>query len=153
MPRLSSDLAGFIGPKECQGCGAGANLTRWRECDDQDIPENIIVVLCKPCAMLLIEQHPRLYLALDQWEPWPGSMTVCDDCTHRQGTRCAHPAAKANGGAGVILTMPRPSQVHLYFGGGKQSHKNGCRTLFQGPVSACKQKEVAHAAGTAPYQS
>ena len=152
MPRLSKDLKGEKSRTRCQACGLQVlfdplpklpQLRRWQEHDDGDRPEPIVVVLCKPCSNRLIEPHPRLYREMQAFEPHPGSMPICDDCTRREGVSCRHPEAKANGGQGVELIAPKPSYVHLQMSPRRHS---GWRTLYTGPVISCKQKEAARAA-------
>jgi len=164
MPRLSETLP--YSPDVCQRCGNGqlfdstpgsnsfwcdltvGTLQRWQEHDAQDKPERILVILCETCAGKIIERHPRLYRLLDEWEPWPGCMPLCNGCSHHNETRCEHPDLKENGGAGLALTMPRPLQAFLDYSNGRG--RQGCQiTHYYGPVSACAGREipeVAHAA-------
>lgn len=147
-PRLSETLPNDRHPDRCQACGAdarlGAELTRWQEHDQDDAPEPIVVVLCVPCAKRLIEKHPRLYRELHAHEPVPGSMPICVACGWRDGVRCTHPDAKANGGGGLRLTYPRPTP---YFWHGRSGPKGGRRTggrgvVYHGPVTACAGRHV-----------
>jgi hypothetical protein len=144
-PKLSEDLAGPVDPRHCQSCGGlghglfTGELTRWIEHDEDDKPTAVVVVLCKACADRLVDPHPRLYRPMEEHEPAPGSMPICLDCVHRVGVRCTHPAARANGGRGVELALPRPTHgIACSRGRGR-----GCQPfiLWHGPVTACKQKE------------
>lgn len=140
-PRLTEDLPGPRTPVACQACGEGENLTRWQEHDDLDRPEHRVVVLCHTCAEQWIEPHPRLYAALGPYDPFPGCMAICLDCVHRDGTRCTHPRANANGGTGVELSIKAPSQVHFYRRG--KGARSGWETVWTRPARACAQKEVS----------
>jgi len=139
MPALSTDLTGPRHPERCQSCGGAQELRRWLEHDEQDRPTPVVVVLCRACADRLIEPHPRLYRGLHVWEPHPGSLPLCVDCRHRDGTRCQ--LARLNGGAGVSLRFPRPDMIHV------QRSVNGRRqcghqVAYRGPVSACDKREA-----------
>ena len=137
--RLSLDLIHPDDPERCKACGAWGNVSRWQEHNDADGPTRVVVVLCGDCSARIIEKHPRLYRELDVHEPWPGCMEICQDCRHRKGTKCSHPEAKWNGGRGVILTMPKPMNVHL---SRVPRRLSGWVTFWQGPVSHCQQKQV-----------
>ena len=137
-PKLSGQLTGPRSPAVCQSCGGDAELARWREHDEGDRPTSVMVVLCKKCANRLIEKHPRLYAELYPNDPHPGCMAICLDCRHRDGTRCAHPDAKANGGTGVMLSIATPHKVHLCRSPRRLS---GWTTIWRSPASACRQKE------------
>jgi len=133
-PRLSVTLTGLQQPGLCQSC-SGAGDERWQEHDEHDRPEPIIVGLCRGCSGRLVERHPRLYRMLQKYEPWPGAMEICVDCRHREGTRC--PLSKAQGGAGVKLTVPAFTKA-IVCGSGPG---RGMRNLYVAPVSACEQRE------------
>jgi hypothetical protein len=161
-PRLSTSLPHERHPFICQSCGfkgekveksAGfyaaepaqlepelTGLRRWREHDQQDKPQDIIVVLCKKCSELIIEPHERLYARLSMWEPAPGAMTVCVDCTFRQGLHCSHPDLKENGGEGLILKFPTPSRGFVDSGKGGYS---GPAVFYAGRVSCGSKEEGA----------
>lgn len=143
-PMLSKDLIHMRDPGVCQSCGAradlGAELKRWREHDDQDRPTLTIVVLCDRCERI-VAPHPRLYDPLDQHAPDPGSMPVCVDCRHRDGLRCLHPDATANGGPGVDLRYPTPHGAHILFGGRGQ-RRGDVVTLYLGPVECMGREEA-----------
>jgi len=155
QPGLSETLTGPVAPDRCQSCGAAppdiagdvdyvlkrqgyARLERWVECDPSDQPTAVVVVLCARCSKRLIDAHPRLYIALSPDEPRPGCMTFCLECAHREGTRCTHPDAKANGGTGVRLGFDhKPSRMHVC--GGRRG--GGCRVVtVYGRVTRCRQK-------------
>lgn len=141
-PKLSETLVEPKHPHVCQCCGAGPSglkLERWQECDQGDRPTPVVVVLCVACSGVLIEPHPRLYRRLQANEPLPGSMTLCVGCRHRDGVRCAHPDAKANGGGGVILTLARPIDAFVCRRG--KGQRSGWERIWPGPVTACKQRE------------
>lgn len=142
-PRLSESLTAPRHPRVCQSCGQHfasvdePGLRGWVEHDENDKPEPIVVMLCKECSDRLIEPHPRLYRALERWEPFPGAIEVCVDCQLRDGTRCTSPAAKANGGAGVALRFPRPDSAFVCRRGGR----GGLVHIFKGPVANCDRRE------------
>ena len=141
-PRLSVDLPDRRHPQRCQACGAtGTAVDRWREHDDADRPEPIVVVLCRACGDQLIDPHPRLYARLDPNEPVPGCMAICVDCRWREGVRCTHPRAKANGGPGVVLTIATP--MHAFVCRRGKGARSGPMTIWPSPATACQQKEVA----------
>jgi hypothetical protein len=152
-PKLSETLPGTRSPDRCQSCGgAGPVLARWRECDDHDHPTPTVVVLCDGCGDALIQTHPRAYSLLSPNEPAPGAMPLCLDCRHRRGTACGHPDAKANGGTGVLLTLPRPTTGLVCSRGRKKKGHGGCCrqvTFWRGPVTACRQKDFSTSAGSA----
>lgn len=141
MPRLSEDLPHPRQRLTCQACGVqGVPLSRWQEHDRHDQPEVICVVLCHPCATRLIEPHARLRRLLDEHAPFPGAIPLCDQCRQRQGLRCTSPAARANGGAGLALTFPEPTLVHLCRSPRRLS---GWHRITSGPVTGCAQREEA----------
>lgn len=127
----------------CQSCGTTADpsdyvaLVRYREYDEWDRPTYTLVVLCPRCGKQLIEPHARLYSTLDNYQPWPGAVPLCVGCVHMKNLGCSHPSAKANGGPGVLLTIPKPTPVHLNYGGGRGEFKN----MYHGPVSACRERQ------------
>lgn len=144
-----TDLPGERNPFVCQQCG-GSNLAnhgngimrlsldRWQECDHNDKPEAKILVLCNVCSKRMIQPHPRLYHKLDTNAPWPGCMALCVDCTHRDGIRCAHPQAKANGGKGVMLQLSKP--VRGFIDGPAY---RGRFEQYPKPPLGCRQKETS----------
>ncbi|HEX8833972.1 MAG TPA: hypothetical protein VF719_07210 [Abditibacteriaceae bacterium] len=155
MPRLSVDLPFEKHPEKCQGCGVVERpedarrirpevlLTRWREHDEDDVPEYVIVVLCQKCSDKLVEKHPRLYDDLAQNLACAGCMAVCVDCRHRSGTNCTHPGAKCNGGAGLYLLQKPPS---IMFVDGRFGKKGGRRggfrmEVYSEPVKSCSGRE------------
>lgn len=137
-PKLSVFLEGPRHPERCQSCGAAGDLRRWREHDNEDRPTPVVVVLCRKCEDRLIETHPRLFSPLDRNEPHAGSMALCVDCIHRVGVRC--PLAKHNGGPGVLITTPRPSDVHVCRRG--KGARSGWIKWYPGPPKACDRREV-----------
>ena len=141
-PRLT-EMEGARHPHVCQGCGLAdpQKLCRWQECDHHDQPELRVVVLCGGCAQRLIEPHPRLYHRMDQNAPMPGCMKVCLNCSFRQGVSCSHPAARANGGDGVELTVSRPLRAFV------DGTTNGKRTgslveMYPFPPASCAQFQL-----------
>lgn len=137
FPKLSESLPFERSPAICQACGLASDETsRWRECDDQDNPGRVVVVLCQKCSDALIADHPRLYIAISRHDPAAGAMPLCIDCIHRRGTAC--PLAKSNGGDGVHLTILRPTRMHLNYGGGKG------RWITDWPASpiACQERSL-----------
>lgn len=145
-PGLSETLTGTRAPGVCQNCDARPDLVkdyprRWIECDPRDRHDaaSPVVVLCGRCSGKLIECHARLYVQLDPGVPHPGCMAICVDCAHRDGTRCSHAHAKANGGAGVELTCKSPPvQAHFNYGGGRGEFR-----LIYSSVTDCREKEVS----------
>lgn len=151
---LSRDLTGPRSPTHCQACGTQhdeptrahdrdgqpvlAKLDVWREHDDADRPQAVFVVLCRTCSKKLINPHERLYSLVEPNKPLPGLMPLCLDCTHRDGLDCTNPQSKRNGGDGIKLTFPQPTQA---FVDGPGLH--GRMTFYPGPVSACDGKAVA----------
>jgi hypothetical protein len=142
-PRLS-EVAGPRCPDKCQNCGSSGGddgwLEFWEECDRNDKPEGILVVLCRACAARLIKPHPRLYerKEIPSGEPWPGAMPVCVTCAYRSGLDCKHPLLKRNGGAGLPLKFPQPGR------GVACTRGKGCRPffIFQGPVRCESRREM-----------
>jgi hypothetical protein len=138
---LSETLPFDPHPARCQSCGIPGtrDLRRWRECDPEDLPTAVVVVLCGPCEKRLIEPHPRLYIQLQMNEPAPGCMGICCHCINRRGTACGHYRAKANGGPGVELTYPQPTAMHVCRSPRRLS---GIVTIWPGKVTACDGREV-----------
>lgn len=148
-PRLTETCANEKHPNLCQACG-GSNvpgagnglirlsLTRWQECDHNDKPESRVVVLCNVCAKLLIKPHPRLYVALDPFAPFPGCMPICVECILRVGVSCSSRKTKLNGGPGVRLTMPEPSRGFV-----DGRNYSGPIVLYRGPVESCDERKAS----------
>lgn len=155
-PRLSVSLTGPRDRHHCQHCGAPNrtapissrwpdemfdSTTGWVEHDHNDQPEPIVVFLCKECAEWLIGSHVRLYRQLRRHEPFPGAMPLCDDCRFRDGVSCKNRAAKINGGPGLNLTFPRPTQAMVDGADARGRRCGWHEVLYGGPVSACSGKE------------
>lgn len=140
-PGLSAMLTGPVHPNACQACGIMRghvrDLRRWRECDEWDKATRVIVVLCAECSDRLIEPHARLYIAIEHNAPLPGAMDLCSLCRHRDGTRCASPLLKANGGAGLRVEYSRPSEMFI---DGTGFH--GCVRTYAWPPVACAGREA-----------
>jgi hypothetical protein len=166
QPGLSQTLRGPVARNVCQSCGhlegepleigdpslfgkplhpddcRGLVMQRWRECDEWDQPTSVIVVLCERCAKRLIDPHPRLYMPLWPSDPIPGMLPICDDCPHRQATRCV--LAKASGGGGVFFHFDKePTRAHLC--GSGPGGRWGRTVAMYGKVTRCDQKEGAPA--------
>lgn len=140
--KLSQTLPHTKSPDTCQSCGVIGNpdhheLQRWQECDNSDRPTKVVVVLCAACAKRLIEPHPRLYRQLSYNEPFPGSHGVCLGCSHRDGTSCAHPDAKANGGTGVMMTVGQPTRIHVQR---SPRSRSGWVNVWPYPPKDCEQR-------------
>lgn len=150
-PRLSQTLTGPKSPDRCQSCGCNGNkdFTRWIEHDEDDRPETIVVVLCKPCADRIIEPHPRLYHSLPRFEPFPGAMSVCLDCAFREGVTCKCPKAQINGGPGLKYEQPEPTTAHVDYSDKKGRRCGRWMRMYEGPVTACSGKEAAKTNETA----
>lgn len=103
-PRLT-DEARAPDLVRCQLCGGGdLPLTVFEQCDEDDQPEGRLLTACsrRECSRR-IKDHPRLYRDVDVR---PGAIAaLCVDCVHRDGLRCRHPDLRANGGAGLVLTL------------------------------------------------
>lgn len=147
-PRLTEEIKGNFHPWICQHCGGSPRpgfgsgvlrltVDRWQECDHNDNPEQKIIVLCEKCSKSIIGPHIRMYVKLSPNAPWPGCMDICVDCDFREGTRCANPAAKWNGGTGVMLTIAKPSTAMV-------DGRDYCGpvTLWPSAATACKQKKL-----------
>jgi hypothetical protein len=111
LTRLHPELRSPDPMARCHLCGARAadcSLRLWRECDQRDQPLlglDALLFVCdsKLCAAL-IEKHPRLYV--EEQPGRPGHFPeLCGDCQHRDGLSCLHPDLKANGGAGLSVTL------------------------------------------------
>ena len=143
-PRLTETLTGPKHPHACQSCTLawrnGDGISYWLEHDESDQPEYRVVAACARCADELIEPHPRLYRRLARYEPMSGVMELCVDCVHRDGVRCACPAAKVNGGPGINVTFPKPESVHVCR---SPRSKSGWVHYFPGPPTACSGREEA----------
>lgn len=117
--KLSETLEGPRDPEHCQGCGAQwVDLTRWWECDENDEPTSTLIVVCLKCVRRLITPHERLYVQLEENQHYPGSMSLCELCHHRDGVSCSQ--SKHAGGPGVEI-KPVPSRVHLKMSGRSRS--------------------------------
>lgn len=148
-PRLTNQCTQEKHPYVCQACGGSNKPTygnglmresmgRWQECDHNDKPEPYnFIVLCTKCQRSVLDPHPRLYISISDNAPMPGCMAICIDCDFRDGIKCKHPAAKENGGTGVMLTIARPS--HAMVDG---RDYRGPITLWPAPASDCKQKRL-----------
>jgi hypothetical protein len=139
-PRLSRTLEGERHPEKCQSCGEPATAI-WAECNDRDQVQEIFVALCSSCSDRLIKPHPRLYHRLEEHRPYPGTMGLCVNCRHRRGLTCKHPDKKTNGEVGLEIHFPKPTPMHLNFGGGKGAWMN----LYPGPATFCGGREESAA--------
>jgi hypothetical protein len=141
-PGLSQTLHFFPHPEECQSCGAHEGVedwfTRWRECDELDKPTMAVVVLCSRCSKKLIEAHPRLYVPLGKFEPFPGVMELCVDCRLRDGVSCRSPLAKHNGGPGMKVAALEPTKAYLNFGGGRGQFVK----MYRSEPTSCAGREA-----------
>jgi hypothetical protein len=151
-PKLSRDLPHERSPLVCQSCGIPAaearedDLDRWYEHDEHDRPTKTIVVLCRRCSDRIIKPHPRLYSSIWPLTPIPGAVPFCVGCAFRDGTRCTHPNAKANGGPGVMMTVAAPTQAHLNYGGGRGEF----RQMWRAWPTACRERQTAIDSGATP---
>jgi hypothetical protein len=155
-PKLSESLRNQRHPHVCQSCGVvrtldvgeGA-LEVWRECDEKDQLTTTVVVLCHGCAGRLIEPHPRLYHREPPNKPIPGAIPhLCATCRHRSDLACTHPALKANGGPGLMITVEPPIRG-FWDGRGKDGRRTGgLIETYQRPASACagQDAEMPHPA-------
>lgn len=153
-PRLSETLlhrepgrCNACGLPEARGAAAGVSgpplLTTWQEHDRDDKPEPRYVVLCRPCGEKLIEPHPRLYAEMPSYAPAAGANLICLDCVHRDGCRCVCPDARANGGEGIVMSGPKPIDVHVQrAGSGGRGRRCSWEKWYPGPVTSCTGKEA-----------
>lgn len=148
-PKLSETLPYQRHPNICQGCGAGgldlaarAEHQRWIECDEDDKPTAVVVLLCKACSEREIEKHPRLYESIPKNAPRPGTMELCLECRHRDGLACKHPDAKANGGAGIAIFGQQPTRG-FWDGTDKRGRRTGgVLTIYPTPPQRCAGREA-----------
>jgi hypothetical protein len=137
----------------CQICGVEPDhatnqepeevgLGRWQEHDDADNPEAIVVVLCKECSDGAIKAHPRLYRRLAIFEPFPGAMRCCVHCKWQKELGCTNPAAKSNGGAGVMLKFPKPSTGFWDGADPKTGKRTGGPFLRYVGAVECRNQEI-----------
>lgn len=152
-PRLSETLPHEAcvtsdGIAWCQRCETEGELDveirRWQEHDGNDRPEPRYVLLCGPCGDRIVDPHPRLYRKLGQHEPAPGAMPICAACVYQhlqEHLGCGHPDLKANGGPGLQLTFPRPTEA--FVDGVRGGRRTGWReTWYSGPVTRCVGRAV-----------
>lgn len=138
-PKLSETLTAPRAPRTCQSCG-DEGLRWWRECDEDDRPTGVLVILCEPCEKKLVKPHPRLYISIWTPAPWPGAMAICSDCQFRDGLRCTEPRLKANGGEGLPIAIPKGQDAHLNFGGGRGQFV----TMYPHEPKDCKGRLPIH---------
>lgn len=143
-PRLSRTLPPPKYPGQCQACGATWDLDRWREHDEADEPDRIVVVLCLECSDKIIGPHPRLYEPLHRNEPFPGCMDICANCRHRDGFRCASPAAMANGGEppGIELMAGQVERTSWHGADAEGEPIGGVWLEWSHPVSKCSGRDA-----------
>jgi hypothetical protein len=144
LPHRTPGLCGNCGEAEVKPDDAGPSWLPshivWQEHDWRDKPEMRFVELCRPCGDKLIEPHRRLYAPLNPYTPAAGAMALCVDCVHRDGLRCASPLASFNGGAGILVTGPKPSRVG---GSGRgKGARSGWESIYRGPTTHCTGKET-----------
>ena len=141
QPGLSETLGILIDPRMCRSCGSLSELTRWRECDENDRPTMAVVVLCQRCSKKVIDRHPRLYIELQPHEPFPGVMEICVDCPARDGVSCTSLLAKHNGGPGMAITGVRASRGILC--SGRHKGHGGCMDvrIYYGSATDCAGKQ------------
>lgn len=139
-PRLSQTLPPPESREKCQRCGDRELVQIWQEHDEADRPEPVYVALCKQCSEKIIDPHPRLYARLDCYEPLPGTMHTCTDCTLRKGLTCTSPLLMANGGAGLPVRSPQPTVMFIDGRDPKTGRRFGRREMrYDGP-STCDGK-------------
>lgn len=136
-PRLTTTFRLLVVWGHCQRCHKllkpPSDAQIWREHDDADEPEPRAVVLCRKCAELIIEKHPRLYSREQADAPIPGVMELCGGCVHWHAYSCTHPHLKLNGGEGLMITFPEPFAAFVCKGGGK----GGLMKRWWGPPTKC----------------
>lgn len=136
-PKLSEDLP-HKEPDGCGRCRLSVGLIYWQECDEDDTPTRVFVILCRACSDAIIEPHPRLYREMHAFTPMPGAMGVCLDCRRRNGLACHSPQAQFNGGSGLAY-KPEGQMVHLCR---SPRNKSGWQYMAPGPVTECSGKET-----------
>lgn len=149
-PRLSDELTHDRNPCTCQACGMAVAPTArevWIECDHDDQPTNIVVVLCPRCARRVIEPHPRLYRQMDTNAPHPGTMLLCYACVNRHGLECVHPDAKTNGGPGMAMVIDPPFTGHVTCSPRSKSYNF---TTWPKQATACEGRVGGEAKRTTP---
>lgn len=142
-PGLSVTLPGSVRPDTCQACALNdaRMLDVFREYDEHDRPTAARVMLCRPCAQRLVEPHARIYEQLTTNGPHPGAMAICTGCVRRSALACTHPDLTTNGGAGLMLTLAKPTRMHLCR---SPRSTSGFVDVYYSPPSACAGRmEVA----------
>ena len=96
----------------CNICGhESAELGAWREHNELDMKligaESLVFIgRDHPDCLRQMEAHPRLYA---EEMGWPGHLPrLCGPCAFRKGLVCMHPDLRANGGAGLKISMQDP---------------------------------------------
>jgi hypothetical protein len=69
-------------------------------------------------------------------------MALCSDCRHRDGVTCLHRDLKANGGAGLNITFPRPTGMHIDYRDKAGRRRGEWHNVYNGPPSKCAGREV-----------
>jgi hypothetical protein len=128
----------------CQLCG-GDDASLWYECDDHDRSEldRVLAVCARRACSKIVRDHPRLYVAVERGEPGHFPQ-LCGPCRHRQGSGCTHADLKANGGAGLTVSLDHLPGIICSRGRG-----GGCRTAPYTAV-ACAGREVEPAPEPTP---
>jgi hypothetical protein len=143
-PRLSETLP-LCEPMRCGQCGeteenCTSDIRLWQEHDASDRPEPIWFWLCQTCSDRIIEPHPRLYECVSEHAPAPGAMRICSDCPHRHKTRCSCPAAKLNGGPGILVNAVQPLVMHIDGRDSKGRRFGNWHKSYALPPSGCSGK-------------
>ena len=117
VPALSASPHRHPDPMACCNvCGtmtsvaaAPGALKLYRECDGADKPIQgldalVFLGVDHAACDKVLSDHPRLYL---DSRGMPVSFPLlCGPCVFRQGLDCTHKDLKANGGTGLMITMP-----------------------------------------------
>jgi len=134
----------------CNVCGVAVDpkdlyLTVWREHDEADRPiagDGALIFLgsgtVHEACRKTLEAHPRLYAEVSGTPgnfPW-----LCGPCVHRQERRCTHPSTKANGGAGIAITLSGLNGIICTRG-------RGCITPTKNAVACAERVERKGAPG------
>ncbi|TAL29066.1 MAG: hypothetical protein EPN98_21735 [Phenylobacterium sp.] len=124
----------------CNVCGLdSAELRAWREHDERDQPIEGIGALVfiggdHPDCIKVMEIHPRLYAEV---RGMPGYFpALCGPCVSRSGLACSHPDLKANGGAGLYVTLSGFAAGAILCGRG------GCRTMPTRATACVGQRKL-----------
>lgn len=123
----------------CGICGEIAEeFVLWRECDERDRPiagdgALVFVGLGHEHCEAVLDAHPRAY---ERAYGLPGHLPLlCAGCDFRRGMGCSHPALKANGGAGLLVSYHGLSNVII-------CGQGGCSRGLREDFTACEGRRL-----------